>query len=215
MRKLSRKRNSSFECGNGVKNGEETENRVAHCRRLRIAPEGLRGWDRRLEITSKQAEAVALLVRGHGYRVSEVATCLRRDQAHVSTMLSRLSAFPHSFAEDLFKIIASFDFLRALSTSALKIVADPSQPNNLGLIRPLADFGGSAVQSPSPSSPQVGIALARSARPEPDDRLRSRDFLLRSLYPLRSIAYLRTTRLNRMRRGRRTSCLSAMNMVTS
>ena len=148
LRKLARKRNSSFECGDGVKNGEETESPVAHCRQLSIAPEGLRGWDRRWEFTSKQTEAVALLVRGHRYRVSEVATCLRRDQAHVSTMLSRLSAFPHSFAEDLFKIIASFDFLRALSTSALKIVADPSQPNNLGLIRPLADFGGSAVQFP-------------------------------------------------------------------
>ena len=116
LRKLARKRNSSFECGDGVKNGEETESPVAHCRQLSIAPEGLRGWDRRWEFTSKQTEAVALLVRGHRYRVSEVATCLRRDQAHVSTMLSRLSA-PHSFAEGLFKIIASFDFLRALRGS--------------------------------------------------------------------------------------------------
>ena len=32
--------------------------------------------------------------------------------------------------------------LCALCVSALKIVADPSQPNKLGLIRPLADFGG-------------------------------------------------------------------------
>jgi REP element-mobilizing transposase RayT len=61
-------------------------------RRLRIAPEGLRGRDRRWEISSKRAEAVALLVREHGYRVSEVANYLRRDQANVSTMLSRLSA---------------------------------------------------------------------------------------------------------------------------
>jgi hypothetical protein len=33
----------------------------------------------------------------------------------------------------------------------LKIVADPSQPKNR-LIRPLADFGGSAVHSLSPAS---------------------------------------------------------------
>jgi hypothetical protein len=45
-------------------------------------------------------------------------------------------------------MLSILDFLRALRASALKIVADPSQPNNLGLIRPLADFGGSAVQSP-------------------------------------------------------------------
>jgi len=32
--------------------------------------------------------------------------------------------------------------LGALRASALKIVADPSQPNKLGLIPPLADFGG-------------------------------------------------------------------------
>jgi hypothetical protein len=35
--------------------------------------------------------------------------------------------------------------------SALKTLADPSQPKNR-LIRPLADFGGSAVQFLSPSS---------------------------------------------------------------
>ena len=99
MRKSFRKRNSSFELGNGVKNGEETENRVAYCPRLRITPEGLRGRERRWEITSKQAEAVALLVREHGYRVSEVATYLRRDQANVSKTLSRLSASSHSFLE--------------------------------------------------------------------------------------------------------------------
>ena len=65
-------------------------NKIA--RRLRIAPEGLRGRDRRWEISRKRAEAVALLVREHGYRVSEVANYLGRDQANVSTMLSRLSA---------------------------------------------------------------------------------------------------------------------------
>jgi hypothetical protein len=61
-------------------------------RRLRIAPEGLRGRDRRWEISRKRADVVALLVRERGYRVSEVATYLRRDQANISTMLSRLSA---------------------------------------------------------------------------------------------------------------------------
>jgi hypothetical protein len=39
--------------------------------------------------------------------------------------------------------------LRALRASALKVVADPSQPKNW-LIRPLADFGGSAVNYPKP-----------------------------------------------------------------
>jgi hypothetical protein len=65
-------------------------NKIA--RRLSIAPEVLRGRDRRWEISRKRAEAVALLVREHGYRVSEVANYLGRDQANVSTMLSRLSA---------------------------------------------------------------------------------------------------------------------------
>ena len=49
------------------------------------------------------------------------------------------------FAWGCFKLIPSFDFLGVLSASALKIVPDPSQPYNLGLIRPLADRGGSAV----------------------------------------------------------------------
>jgi putative transposase len=56
-----------------------------------IAPEVLRGADRRWEITRKRAEVVARLVREHGYRVGEVAEYLGRDQAHISTMLSRLS----------------------------------------------------------------------------------------------------------------------------
>jgi hypothetical protein len=40
----------------------------------------------------QRSEAVALLVRERGYRVSEVADFLRRDQANISTMLSRLAA---------------------------------------------------------------------------------------------------------------------------
>ena len=52
----------------------------------------LRSKDRRWDISAKRAEAVALLVREYGYTVSEVAKCLGRDQANVSTMLSRLSA---------------------------------------------------------------------------------------------------------------------------
>jgi len=46
----------------------------------------------RWDISTKRAEAVALLVREYGYAVSEVAKYLRRDQANISTMLSRLSA---------------------------------------------------------------------------------------------------------------------------
>jgi hypothetical protein len=42
--------------------------------------------------TSTAPSAMALLVRKYGYGVSEVAKYLRRDQANVSTMLSRLSA---------------------------------------------------------------------------------------------------------------------------
>jgi REP-associated tyrosine transposase len=61
-------------------------------RQTGVAPEVLRGADRRWEITKKRAEAIALLVRKHGYRVGEVAAYLRRDQAHISTMLSRLAA---------------------------------------------------------------------------------------------------------------------------
>ncbi len=61
-------------------------------RQAGVAPEVLRGGDRRWEITKKRAETVALLIRQYGYRVSEVAEYLGRDQAHISTMLSRLSA---------------------------------------------------------------------------------------------------------------------------
>ncbi|HYA27201.1 MAG TPA: transposase, partial [Acidobacteriota bacterium] len=42
-------------------------------RRVKAAPEILRGKDRRWDITAKRAEAVALLVRQYGYAVSEVA----------------------------------------------------------------------------------------------------------------------------------------------
>jgi len=61
-------------------------------RRLETTPELLRSKDRRWDISAKRAEAVALLVREYGYAVSEVAKYLRRDQANISTMLSRLSA---------------------------------------------------------------------------------------------------------------------------
>jgi hypothetical protein len=66
---------------------EETFKTIA--RQSKVAVEVLRGEDRRWEITKKR---VALLIQEHGYRVGEVAKYLRRDQAHVSTMLSRLSA---------------------------------------------------------------------------------------------------------------------------
>ncbi len=59
---------------------------------MQAAPELLRSKDRRWDISNKRAEAVALLVREYGYGVSEVAKYLGRDQANVSTMLSRLSA---------------------------------------------------------------------------------------------------------------------------
>jgi len=61
-------------------------------RQLETTPELLRGKDRRWDISKKRAQGVASLVREHGYGVSEVAKFLRRDQAHISTMLSRLSA---------------------------------------------------------------------------------------------------------------------------
>ena len=61
-------------------------------RKLETTPDLLRGKDRRWDISTKRAQAVASLVREHGYGVSEVAKFLRRDQANISTMLSRLSA---------------------------------------------------------------------------------------------------------------------------
>ncbi|HMA82537.1 MAG TPA: transposase [Candidatus Binatia bacterium] len=61
-------------------------------RRVKAAPELIRSKDRRWDISHKRAEAVAILVREYGYGVSEVAKYLGRDQANVSTMLSRLSA---------------------------------------------------------------------------------------------------------------------------
>jgi putative transposase len=59
---------------------------------LDATPDVLRSKDRRWGISKKRAEAVAALVRQHGYGVSEVAKFVRRDQANISTMLSRLSA---------------------------------------------------------------------------------------------------------------------------
>jgi putative transposase len=61
-------------------------------RRAGTTPELLRGGDRRWDISRKRAEAVALLVREYGYAVGEVAKYLGRDQANISTMLSRWSA---------------------------------------------------------------------------------------------------------------------------
>jgi DNA-binding MarR family transcriptional regulator len=61
-------------------------------RRVETTPEALRGRDGRWDISTKRAEAVALLVRDYGYAVSEVAKYLGRDKANIITMLSRLSA---------------------------------------------------------------------------------------------------------------------------
>ena len=61
-------------------------------RQVGVAPDVLRGADRRWEITKKRTDAVGRLIREYGYRVGEVARYLGRDQAHISTMLSRLSA---------------------------------------------------------------------------------------------------------------------------
>lgn len=61
-------------------------------KRLGTTGEELKGKDRRWGVARKRAEAVAILVRHYGYRVTEVARCLGRDQANVSLMLSRLAA---------------------------------------------------------------------------------------------------------------------------
>jgi DNA-binding MarR family transcriptional regulator len=61
-------------------------------RRVGGPPEIVRSKDRRWDISRKRAEAVAILVWEYGYGVSKVAKYLGRDQANVSTMLSRLSA---------------------------------------------------------------------------------------------------------------------------
>jgi putative transposase len=59
--------------------------------RVEATPELLRSKDRRWDISRRRAEAVAILVREYGHGVTEVAKYLGRDQANVSTMLSRLS----------------------------------------------------------------------------------------------------------------------------
>ena len=61
-------------------------------KRLGTTPKVLRGPDRRWAITRKRAEAITLLVRDYGYKVTEVAKSLRRDQVNVSLMLSRSAA---------------------------------------------------------------------------------------------------------------------------
>ncbi len=63
---------------------------VAKC--LGTTPEVLQGPDRHWAVTRKRAEAIVLLVRDYGYKVTEVARSLRRDQANVSLMLSRSAA---------------------------------------------------------------------------------------------------------------------------
>ena len=80
---------------------EETDERKANkpietafkeiARRIEATPELLHGKDRRWDISAKRAEAVALLVREYGYAVSAVAKYMGRDQANISTMLSRWS----------------------------------------------------------------------------------------------------------------------------
>lgn len=60
--------------------------------KLGIPLDVLRGRDRRWEVSMKRAEAVGRLVRDQGYRVNEVAKYLGRDQANISTILSRMSA---------------------------------------------------------------------------------------------------------------------------
>jgi len=61
-------------------------------KRLGTTGEELKGKDRRWGVARKRAKAVAILVRHYGYRVTEVARGLGRDQANVSLMLSRLAA---------------------------------------------------------------------------------------------------------------------------
>jgi transcriptional regulator len=58
-------------------------------KRLGTTGAELRGKDRRWVVAKKRAEAVTLLVRHYGYRVTEVARYLGREQANVSLMLSR------------------------------------------------------------------------------------------------------------------------------
>ena len=64
----------------------------AIARRVKAAPQLIRSKDRRWDVSNQRAEAVAILVREYGYGVSAVAQYLGRDQANVSTMLSRWSA---------------------------------------------------------------------------------------------------------------------------
>ena len=81
---------SLFAATDGERRFEAAFKEIA--RRAKTAPEVLRSKDRRWDISTKRAEAVALMVREYGYGASEVAKYLGRDQANVSTMLSRLSA---------------------------------------------------------------------------------------------------------------------------
>jgi putative transposase len=83
--------------GSGERQDRKTKPSMASAfeeitRRLETTPELLRGKDRRWDVSAKRAEAVTLLVQELGYRVSEVAEYLRRDQANISTMLSRWSS---------------------------------------------------------------------------------------------------------------------------
>jgi hypothetical protein len=58
-------------------------------RRLDTTAKLLRSSDRRWEISAKRARAVTPLIRDQGYRVSEVAKFLRRDQYDAATGFSK------------------------------------------------------------------------------------------------------------------------------
>ena len=78
----------------GEKDGRKTKKPIETtvkeiAKRLGTTGEELRGKDRRWLVAKKRAEAVTLLVRHYGYRVTEVARYLGREQANVSLMLSR------------------------------------------------------------------------------------------------------------------------------
>lgn len=58
-------------------------------KQLGISPEELKSQDRQWSVTRKRAQAITILVREYGYKVTEVAKFLNRDQANVSLTLSR------------------------------------------------------------------------------------------------------------------------------
>ena len=52
----------------------------------------LRSADRSWAVSQQRAQAVYLLIRRGGYRLSDVAAALNRDPATLSTLLTRLAA---------------------------------------------------------------------------------------------------------------------------